>query len=285
MLTNLVLAVTGALLTPGAGPTGPDTTRYTGSGLWYSVTGSGSPVVLVHGANLDSRSWASLAAELATSHRVVLTDLRSHGRSRDADGPFSFRDDLLEVLDAAGAEHVTLIGHSLGAQIAIDLALARPDRIERLVLIGPAIGGLPLTKPPAGFEDLVAALQRGDLPGAGAVLAGMPVMTLFRDTVRQRDVRAMVTENARLFRADRAWVRQPERPAFARLGELTMPMLVLLGSADPTESNDAGRELLARVPGSVGETFAGCGHLVPIDCASEAVRAVAAFLRRAPPRG
>ncbi len=257
----------------------PDTGR-TVSGLWYSVTGSGPSVLLLHGSNLDARSWGTLPAALAKDFRVIQADLRSHGRSRDAGGPFSWEADVVEVLDATKTGRATLIGHSLGAKIAIDVALGFPDRVSGLVLIGPAIGGMPAARPPAGIATMVAALQRGDLPAAGEALAAMPVMRLFQDSTRQSEVHTIVTQNVRLFRASPAWIRPLDPPAFGRLGSLTLPTFVLLGSADPTESNEAGRVLLEQVPGARGETVSGCGHLLPLDCPEPSIRAIRAFLTR-----
>jgi pimeloyl-ACP methyl ester carboxylesterase len=184
------------------------------------------------------------------------------------------------VLDAVGIERAALVGHSLGAQVALDLALARPDRVSALVLIGAGIGGLAPSKPPTGFEKMMEALKRGDVDGAGEILAGMPVMTLYRDTADQALVRTIVTENDRLFRANPTWVKRLDPPAVGRLGELKVPVLVMMGERDPTESNEAGRVLRERVAGAKGETFPKCGHLVPIDCGPEAARSLAAFLAR-----
>lgn len=253
---------------------GPDSGR-TASGLWYEAVGSGSAVVLLHGSNLDSRSWDLVVDSLAATRRVVRMDLRSHGRSSDASGPFSWVGDVVEVLDAVGARQATLVGHSLGAQIALDVALEHPDRVTGLVLIAPAIGGMPLTKPPAGIESLIAALRAGDFDGAGEALAGMPVMRLYADTTRQALVRTMVRENVRLFRARPEWVRQVSPPAIQRLESVRVPVRVLMGERDPTESNDAGRELLRRVSGARGETLAGCGHLIPIDCGASMLESLA----------
>jgi 3-oxoadipate enol-lactonase len=258
----------------------PDSGQFTSSGLWYTVSGNGPAVLLLHGANLDARSWADLPAALARDHRVIVTELRSHGRSRDAGGPFSWVDDAREVLDAAGIERATVIGHSLGAQIAIDLALVHPERVDALVLIGPAIGGRPAARPPAGFEPLVDALRAGDLTAAGVALAAMPVMTLYRDTTHRADVRAIVAANVRLFRASPEWVTPTTPPAFARLPSLRTPTFVLTGGRDPTEANDAARQLLAEVPGASGETLSACGHLLPLDCGPATIRAVRAFLAR-----
>lgn len=255
----------------------PDT-GHTPSGIWYSVNGRGPDVLFIHGSNLDSRGWGALPAAVAKTHRVILVDLRSHGHSVDAAGPFSWRDDVVGVLDAVRARQAVLVGHSLGAQVAIDLALGHPDRVRALILIGPGISGKPLSKPPVGFERLMAALRAGDIAQAGIVLGDMPVMTLFSDTTSQGLVRSMVRENARLFRASPQWVVPASPTANDRLVSLRFPLLVLMGAADPTESNDAGRVLLERVAGATGRTFPVCGHLVPLDCPDSTRSAIERFL-------
>jgi pimeloyl-ACP methyl ester carboxylesterase len=232
-------------------------------------------MVLLHGSNLDSRSWDFVIDSLASARRVVRMDLRSHGGSMDATGPFSWVEDVVEVLDAVGARQAVLVGHSLGAQIALDVALEYQDRVAGLVLIAPAIGGMPLRNPPAGIESLVAALRAGDFDGAGEALAAMPVMRLYGDTTRHAFVRTMVRGNVRLFRARPEWIRQVSPPAIQRLGSIRVPVLVLMGDRDPTESNEAGRELVARVPGAGGETLAGCGHLIPLDCSASMLESLA----------
>jgi pimeloyl-ACP methyl ester carboxylesterase len=271
MLTNIALAVMLAAQSVDSGRTA--------SGLWYEVRGAGPNVVLVHGANLDSRGWGTLPAALASTHRVTLMDLRSHGRSGDATGPFSWMDDVVSVLNAVRARDAVLIGHSLGAQVVLDLALAHPERVRGLILIGPAISGKRLVKPPEGFESLVTALRAGDFPQAGVALAAMPVMTLRRDTSASADVRRIVSENVRLFRASQPWIQPLDPPAVQRLESMPRRVLVLMGELDPTESNDAGKVLLDRLPNATGETFAGCGHLIPLDCPTESSRAVLSFLR------
>src|SRR5258705_9613082 len=111
MLTILI----GAAIAAGLPDSG-----FTKSGLWYRAAGAGPAVVFVHGADLDSRSWTKVAPALVPGHRVVLVDLRFHGKSRDDGRPFSFEGDLEEVLDAQGIDRAAIVGHSLGATLALD---------------------------------------------------------------------------------------------------------------------------------------------------------------------
>jgi len=102
---------------------------------------SGSPVVLIHGGGLDSRMWNESFHALARSYRVVRYDVRGFGRSAPPTAPFSHVDDLARVLDRAGIDSAALVGLSLGGAIALNFALVHPDRVDRLLLIGPAVPG------------------------------------------------------------------------------------------------------------------------------------------------
>ena len=268
---TIALALISVLVSP------RDTAR-TASGLWYSVTGTGPTIVFLHGSNLDSRSWGTLPTELAKAHRVVQVDLRSHGRSAEATGPFSWRDDVIEVLDAVHADRATLLGLSLGAVIALDAALEFPSRVDRLILMGPAISGMAM-KPRPGYEGMMAALQKGDFAAAGEELGRAPVMRLFRDTSRQAEVRGIVNENTRLFRGRREWLKPFTPPAMSRLDQLRVPVLVLVGEKDPTDALDAAEIFREKVSTASIVTIPGCGHLLPLDCPSETVAAVLTFLR------
>src|SRR5688500_15038992 len=108
----------------------------TASGIAYDVRGSGPPVVLITGSNLDRRMWAREAAWLARTHTVVRYDLRAHGQSDTATTAFSHLGDLIAVLDELQIARATLIGLSAGSTIALDAALEIPDRVERIVLSG-----------------------------------------------------------------------------------------------------------------------------------------------------
>ncbi|MBB5889761.1 alpha/beta fold hydrolase [Kutzneria kofuensis] len=103
----------------------------------YRETGTpdGPPVVLLHAMASSGGTWRRLAACLP-DRRVILPDLRGHGRSsRAADYTLAgFRDDMVGLLDELGLDRVDLVGHSLGGRIASMIALDSPARVRRLVL-------------------------------------------------------------------------------------------------------------------------------------------------------
>jgi esterase len=110
-----------------------------GRQLAYRSAGddSGEPVVLIHAFASQSTSWAEVAGVLARSgFRVIVPDLRGHGRSAWADtyALEDFEQDLIGLLDALKLRRVSLVGHSLGGHLALRLAMRLPDRIDRLVI-------------------------------------------------------------------------------------------------------------------------------------------------------
>jgi lipase len=107
---------------------------------------SASPVVCVHGLNAHGRRYRKLAEErLSRRFRVVAPDLRGHGAS-EWEPPWTIAThlhDLLETLDDAGVRSADWIGHSFGGRLVLELAALDPHRIERAVLLDPAIQLLP----------------------------------------------------------------------------------------------------------------------------------------------
>jgi len=251
----------------------------TSTGLWFAQQGRGPALVLVHGSNLDSRSFDWIVSPLAEGRRVVVMDLRFHGRSTDPGGPVSWEGDLLEVLDALHLERAALLGHSLGAQVVVDFALAHPERVERLVVVGPSVSGYVSDAMPAGFDAVLRAARAGDMNGAAAAMAEMPAMGLVAAVERGPFVRRLFQDNAGLFRQDPSRLVRPSPPATERLAQLRAPLLVLVGDADLTSAPKVADLLAERVRGTRRVTLPRCGHLAPVDCPDQVVRAVASFLQ------
>ncbi|MFK4788645.1 alpha/beta fold hydrolase [Microbacterium sp. ZW T5_56] len=109
-------------------------------------TAGGPEVLAIHGITAHGGSWAAVSA-LLPQHRVIAPDLRGRAGSRDLPGPFGLRrhaDDLAALLRARGGAPRVVTGHSMGAFVAVALASAYPELVERLVLVD---GGLPLELP------------------------------------------------------------------------------------------------------------------------------------------
>ena len=111
--------------------------------LYYEISGSGTPLILVHGFSLDRRMWDDQFAMLSEDYRVIRYDVRGFGKSSDAPTtPYSYPDDLLGLMDALGTEKAHLVGLSMGGAIVVDFAVEHPSKILSLVPVDAPLGGV-----------------------------------------------------------------------------------------------------------------------------------------------
>jgi len=107
--------------------------------LYYEVHGDGPPLVMLHPFATSGAIWMPLVPEFAKSYRVILPDLRGHGRSTNPSGRFSHRQaalDIYALLDQLGVKNFKAIGASTGAMTLLHMATQQPARIEAMVLVG-----------------------------------------------------------------------------------------------------------------------------------------------------
>lgn len=114
-----------------------------GHSVAYRRAGSGEAVVLVHGLAGNSRTWKDVMPTLSRTHDVIAPDLMGHGESAKPMGDYSLgahASGLRDLLLTIGVEHATIVGHSFGGGVAMQLAYQHPEMCDRLVLVGS--GGL-----------------------------------------------------------------------------------------------------------------------------------------------
>src|SRR5881296_1343395 len=105
--------------------------------LYFTEHGSGPPLLLVHGLMVTGEMFEPVIEHLATRHRVIVPDLRGHGRSRGLPPPYTaaqLASDLSRLLDHLGIDSTAVLGYSQGGAIAQQLALDDPTRCDRLML-------------------------------------------------------------------------------------------------------------------------------------------------------
>ncbi|MBI2946240.1 MAG: alpha/beta hydrolase [Verrucomicrobia bacterium] len=110
-----------------------------GMQMYYEVYGEGRPLVLLHGFKASSEVWRPIALDFAKQHRVIVPDLRGHGRSTNPAKQFTHRQSALDVfglLDLLKIDQFSAIGISSGGMSLLHMATQRPDRVEAMILIG-----------------------------------------------------------------------------------------------------------------------------------------------------
>lgn len=120
-------------------PATDDILAVNGMEMYYELHGAGEPLVLLHGFGGSSQVWQDFIPELSQSYRVVVPDLRGHGRSTNPMNQFTHRQsakDVFALLDKLGIAHFKAMGISTGGMTLIHMATQQPGRVEAMVLIG-----------------------------------------------------------------------------------------------------------------------------------------------------
>jgi 2-succinyl-6-hydroxy-2,4-cyclohexadiene-1-carboxylate synthase len=222
-------------------------------------------VVLLHGFAGTGRLWDPVVARLdGERYRPLAPDLRGHGTAA-ARRPVSF-DAIAEDVLGLVAHPFTLCGYSMGGRIALHTALVAPERIDRLVLVATTAGIEDLaerTERRAADDALAGATEQGSIEAFADRWTAQP---LFAGTPPQAAAawRADILDNepAALAAALRGVGAGSMEPLWERLGELTMPAMVLAGSRD-AKFLALGERLAAALPRGELEIVQGAGHGIP----------------------
>jgi len=233
------------------------------AGLYYEMVGTGDPVVLIHAFSVDRRMWDPQMPALK-GRTVIRYDLRGHGKSEAPAGPYSTSEDLRSVLDALDVRRAALVGLSAGSQVATDFALVYPDRVTRLVLASPGLGGL-ATPPLPWMQPVFQAVGAGEPERAAKLWAETPIMALRRDTSAAAALVDLVMSNSKLWTFRSNPVQPLTPPAIKRLSEIKCPTLVVLGESDLPHIKEAANLLATGISGAKLVTIPGAGHIVNFD--------------------
>ncbi len=257
--------------------------RCDGATLNYVDEGAGPCVVLVHGWALDLDQWSQVATALRDAFRVVRFDRPGFGRSGGTPSIEADTRAIAAVVDALGLRCVALVGASQGARSVLRFALERPATVAALVLDGAPLEGAlpgPRVEDTAPLDQLATLATAGDLQAIRVALATHPFFRL-----RSADAEAAARVGAMLQRysgADLpvAAAAAPVPNVAARLGELTMPALVLNGEFDTAHRRLAGDALAYGLPRAQRAVLAGAGHLACLDRPGEYAGRLRDFLTR-----
>jgi len=253
-----------------------------GTRLFYEESGQGRPVVLIHGANLDHTMWDEQVTELARHYRVIRYDVRGFGKSaRNVEQPYGPHEDLRGLLDSLHIERADLVGLSLGGRIAIDFALAWPERVRSLVLAAPAVTGAPFD--PAAepwIGDYMKALQARDTIGAAdAWLRSAAMAAAMERPELAGRIRTLTYRNSGVLAGPPPRERVPQPLAWTRLTDVKAPTLLLIGTRDSRMLRTISDTVSARVPGIQRVEIPNAGHLLNIEQPAAFTRALIQFLK------
>lgn len=218
--------------------------------LFYTKTGSGPTLLLLHGNGEDGTYFAHQIEEFSRDFTVYAIDTRGHGKSPRGAAPFTisqFADDLLAFMDQQGLPQADILGFSDGGNIALTFALWHPDRVRRLILNGANLdpkGVKPLVQLPIVLGYHLASLSKSPKARAHAELLGLMVNEPHIDP--------------------------------AELKKLAMPVLVIAGTKDMIQERHT-RLIANRIPGARLALIPG-DHFIASKAPTTFNRAVRQFL-------
>lgn len=257
-----------------------------GGELYYEDRGEGPAITLVNNFYLVSPVWRTFTDLLAPDHRLISYDLRNQGASTSGPGPVTFADhvdDVRRLLDHLGIERTYLVGTSISTLIARDVALAHPDRIAGLVLVGPAFspnGGLRrklisrswlATLESGGTKRLFDHIYPLVFPDQMIHQGGEAAYLALRENFLALLSVSSIRENLE------ASLVVEDDPAV--LATLRPPTLFVNGDGDFAWSRSVIEDALARVPDSREVTIPRAGHVPFFDDPITFQHAVADFVR------
>ena len=227
---------------------------------------------MLHAGIADSRMWQPQIRPLEEAgYRVLAPDLRGFGGSRLEPAPFSHLRDAVGALDGSA----TVVGSSLGGRVALELALHRPDLVQRLVVIAPGLPGWEWSEETrAGWADEEKAYELGDFEAAAEASVRMWVDGPHRSPAEvdpgvRDSVRTMVLRSYEMQQgAWEAGAREEESlepPLRDRLGEIRCPTLVLVGAEDIADMRAIATHVADSIKGAQLEIVPGASHIPSLE--------------------
>jgi 3-oxoadipate enol-lactonase len=260
-----------------------------GGRLAIEDEGAGPPIVLVHSAIVNRRSWDALTPLLVRAgYRVIRYDMRGFGESTTDAVEFSPRADLLAVLDGRGVDKAVVVGNSWGAMTALEAVIESPDRFVAMVWLGGGVGGFDGGKTPEE-EALMDAEGKAEEDGDPDLAAELDTQ-IWADGVGQPPTRAPRVREA-VQRMDRELLepgrefgtpKHPDRRANDRLDDLAVPVLAIIGELDTSGTRAAARRLADGAPNVRLESWPDVAHMIAMEAPDRVAAVLTEFLAPLP---
>ena len=252
-----------------------------GATLEYEVSGTGDPVLLIHGTGVAATFAPTLTQPPLSRYRLIRYHRRGFAGSSRAPVPFSMRDqaaDAAALLEALGASRAHIVGHSFGGSVALQLALDRPAMVRSLVVMEP-----PIFDPNAAvspFAALEKTYQSGDKLGAMATFSQMSYGPEWRTLA------ARVPGGPAQVERDVDTVFRSEAPSMVEWGfgqaeaaRITQPIIYVTGGG---RHGGSLKQLRAWIPSIESRVVPGTTHAMLMEDPPAVAAAIAEFLNRQP---
>lgn len=252
-----------------------------GTKLYYEITGSGHPLVLVNGSSLDLRMWDEQVENFSARFQVVRYDLRGIGKSDAPDKEFSHSEDLYHLLEFLGIEKAYILGLSFGGAFAVDFALEHPEMTNTLIVASAALSSL-RDEYAEGLSALSAIAKEKGVSEAIRELMDNPAFVAPENIAAQRKTREILFDNRHIFETNfplvRFW-RPPQINIEESLSKITAPTLIIVGENDAPVIHEIADKLQKDIRNVRKVVIEDAGHMVNLEKPAEFNRLVIDFLQ------
>jgi pimeloyl-ACP methyl ester carboxylesterase len=232
--------------------------------IYWEEEGSGEPLLLIMGLGYTLEMWHRVRPLLAERFRVIVFDNRGVGRSDVPEPGYSISDmarDAVAVLDAAGMESAHVLGISMGGYIAQALTIEHPERVRSLVLGCTACGGPDAVR--ADAEVLEALVARGAMEADEGIRVMIPFV--YDSATEPAAIEEDLAIRLRTYPSEKGYSGQLQailsHSTWERLGEVSVPTLVLHGQSDRLVPHANGEDVARRIPGARFVSLANASHI------------------------
>ena len=240
--------------------------------LFYVEIGQGSPLICLHGYALDHTIWLMVAEVLKKNVRLILPDLRGHGKSPAAEGKYSMRtmaEDVLQTMDSLKLERAYIAGHSMGGYIALALAELHQDRLSGLALVAShAFADLP-EKKKARLEDI----EKVKDSSPAEVLSGM-AGKLSRNPEVAEYCKKLISQTSKNGAMGVLAGMAERSDSIEVMESLKIPVMVVAGTEDQFIPRETSKEMAKRVKGMQLIEIMNAGHMPMMEYPEETAKAL-----------
>ena len=195
-----------------------DTVAVNGMDMYYEVSGTGDPLIVLHGAYMNIPSMGEIIPLLAKTHKVYALEFQGHGRTTDIDRPITYpnlADDVAAFMDAVGVQKADVFGYSMGSAAGLQLAIRHPEKVDQLIAAS-------VSYDIAGMQPEFGAMIPTMKP---EMFVGTPMEDDWKKLAPNKDgFRAVVEKLIALEHEPMAWE--------ADVKALKSPVLLIAGDAD-----------------------------------------------------
>jgi pimeloyl-ACP methyl ester carboxylesterase len=244
------------------------------SRIYYEATGRGKPLLFLHGGFLDHRMWEHQREVFSGNHLVITCDLRGSGLTKNGDSAYLMAEGIRILMDSLHIKQADLVGHSLGAIVALDLSITHPERVRRLVLYSPGYrefkellpGDSVIRRNGKKMEE--AWTKKKDTAAVAELFTQTWFDGPFRHPAEANKWERPKALQMALFKARSGFSNEPLMDSFPvqpRLKELRMPVLVVTGDLDNAMIHAIADSFSTYIPGMRRAVIPGTAHMANME--------------------